>query len=224
MKKLKSIALAIMVSASTGLSINANAGVPVVDAGSIAQAIIQVNEMRNQIQNQIVQIKSLENQYKAMTGSRNLGELFNNPALKSYLPNDYAKLYDAVKSGNAGQVGSAISNLQKQEKSYGQNSAIQRKQTEILMQKAVSTQGLEAQVGRLNNIEKLMGQINHATDAKASADLMNRISIESAMVQAEANRIALMAQLNQANQKLAEQQAVQQSKDRLLRGGRLPTN
>lgn len=221
--KLKNITLALAISLSGVTAVNtANAGIPVIDAGSIAQAVVQVQHLRDQIQNQIAQVKQMQNQYSAITGSRNLGELFNNPALRNYLPTDYSKLYDAVKSGNAGQINSAISNLQNQEKTYGQSSATQRKQTELLMQKAVNTQALEAQVGRLNNIEKLMSQINYASDAKASADLMNRIGIESALVQAESNRIALMSQLSQANQKLAEQQQVQQSKDRLLRGGRLP--
>lgn len=204
------------------ISINANAGVPVVDVGSITQALIQVQQLRDQIQNQIAQINSLQNQYKAVTGSRNLGELFNNTQLRNYLPTDYSKLYDAIQSGNAQDIANSISSLQAKEDQYNKASAIKRSETELLMQKAVSTDALRAQSGRLDNIEKLMSQINYATDAKASADLMNRIAIESSLVQAEGNRIALMSQLSQANQKLADQQRVQQSKNRLIYGGSLP--
>ncbi|QIT20024.1 P-type DNA transfer protein VirB5 [Acinetobacter pittii] len=219
--KLKTIALTLAISFGSVSIVNvANAGIPVVDAGSIAQALIQVQQLTDQIKNQIAQINTMQNQLKATTGSRNLGELFNNPALRNYLPTDYANLYDAVKSGNAGKIGSAMQNLQKQEDAYnkGQGSGAQRKQTELLMQKAVNTQALEAQLGRLQNIEKLMSQINYATDAKAAADLQNRIAVETALTQAEGNRIALMSQLHQANMQLAEQQRVQQSKTRLLRG------
>jgi P-type DNA transfer protein VirB5 len=217
--KLKSIALSLAVGFAGVSTVNvANAGIPVIDAGSIAQALIQVQQLTDQIKNQIAQIKTMENQLKATTGSRNLGELFNNPALKNYLPADYAKLYDAVRSGNAGKIGQAMQNMQKQEDEYNKSSAAQRKTTELLMQKAVSTDGLQAQLGRLQNIEKLMSQINYATDAKAAADLQNRIAVETALVQAEGNRIALMGQLNQANMQLAEQQKVQQSKSRLLHG------
>ncbi|MGD9569844.1 MAG: P-type DNA transfer protein VirB5 [Sedimentibacter sp.] len=219
--KLKTIALTLAVSFGSVSTINvANAGIPVIDAGSIAQALVQVQQLTDQIKNQIAQINTMQNQLKATTGSRNLGELFNNPALRNYLPTDYVNLYDAVKSGNAGKIGSAMQDLQKQEDGYnkGQGSGTQRKQTELLMQKAVNTQALEAQLGRLQNIEKLMGQINYATDAKAAADLQNRIAVETALTQAEGNRIALMSQLHQANMQLAEQQRVQQSKTRLLRG------
>lgn len=214
---LKKTAITLLISASL-VATGASAGVPVVDAGSIAQAVIQVQQLKDQITNQITQIKSLQSQYAALTGSRNLGDLFNNPALRNYLPTDYANLYDAVKKGNAGQIGQAISGLQQQEANYAKTSAAERMALENLTHKAASIAALQAQSARLDNIQNLMSQINYATDAKAASDLQNRISAETAMVQAEQNRLNLMAQLHQANVQLAEEQRITQSKSRLLYG------
>jgi type IV secretion system protein VirB5 len=114
--------------------------------------------------------------------------------LRNYLPTDYANLYDAVKKGNAGQIGQAISGLQQQEANYAKTSAAERMALENLTHKAASIAALQAQSARLDNIQNLMSQINYATDAKAASDLQNRISAETAMVQAEQNRLNLMAQ------------------------------
>lgn len=214
MKKLiKSLALVAFVSTAT----YSNGGVPVFDSASVAQAIQQVVHMKSQIDNQISQIKQMEANYKAVTGSRNIGQLFNNPALRSYLPANYASLYDAVKSGNNAQLSRALDELAKKEKGYSlEKNGKERYNTQQLMNKATSIQALEAQNLRLDNIQNLMNQINLATDPKAAQDLSNRLAVEQATIQAEQTRINLMMQLNRANLELAKEQRDTESVNSLI--------
>lgn len=52
-------------------------GVPVIDAGSIAQAVAQVNQMKQDYLNQIEQLTSLKDQLTSMTGSKGISGLLN---------------------------------------------------------------------------------------------------------------------------------------------------
>lgn len=218
MKKLTK-ALLLSISASTAIvSTNTIAGgIPVIDVAGLAQATATVLNLKTQIDNQISQIKTMEAEYKSITGSRNLGQLFNNPALRSYLPENYGNLYDAIKSGNNAQMSRALNDLAAQEKGYAsQGNGKQRYQTQQLLNKATSVQALEAQSKRLDNIQSLMGQINLANDPKAAQDLANRLSVEQATIQTEQTRINLMMQLNKANLELAKQQRDDESVNTLL--------
>ena len=202
---------------SVAVAPTASAGIPVIDAGSIAQAVQQVIHMKTQIDNQISQIRNMEAQYKSITGSRNLGQLLNDPAMRNYLPQDYANLYDAIKSGNTSKLSRSLDNIAKQEKTYAsQKNGADRYATQSLITKASSIQALEAQSKRLDNIQNLMGQINLATDPKAAQDLSNRLAAEQAMIQSEQVRINLMSQLNEANLRLAREQRDKESVDAVL--------
>lgn len=217
----KSLMSAVMVSvmaiSPVFIATSATAGIPVIDAGSIAQAVQQVIQLKTQIDNQISQLRQMEAEYKSITGSRNLGQLLNNPALRNYLPQDYANVYDAIKSGNSSALSRSLDNIAKQEKTYAnQKNGADRYATQSLISKASSIQALEAQSARLDNIQNLMSQINLANDPKAAQDLANRLSAEQAMVQTEQIRINLMSQLNDANLRLAREQRDKESVDSLL--------
>src|SRR5665213_764011 len=71
----------------------ANAGIPVIDAANLVQAIQQVIawgqqqlQMGTQIQNQVSQIQNQATQIARITGTRNLGQVFNNPLLQQVVP------------------------------------------------------------------------------------------------------------------------------------------
>lgn len=213
----KAILLSITASTAVFSTNTIAGGIPVIDVAGLAQATATVLNLKTQIDNQISQIKTMEAEYKSITGSRNLGQLFNNPTLRGYLPENYGNLYDAIKSGNNAQMSRALNDLAAQEKGYAaQGNGKQRYQTQQLLNKATSVQALEAQSKRLDNIQSLMGQINLANDPKAAQDLANRLSVEQANIQTEQTRINLMMQLNKANLELAKQQRDDESVNSLL--------
>jgi type IV secretion system protein VirB5 len=200
MKKLlfKSLAMSLMFGTSNMVFAG---GIPVFDAAGVAQAIETVVQLKQQVE-------SLKKQYDAITGSRNLGDILNNPALREYLPSDWANIYDKVQSGQYKGLSGAATAIKDAEKLYstGTGTGQQRIYDTLASNKAMTQTAYQNTIDRLNNIQQLMKQINSAKDTKAAADLQNRIATENAMIQTEQTRLNLMVQLQQAEMKLAEQQ------------------
>ncbi len=174
-------------------------GIPVFDAAGVAQAIQTVTQLKQQVE-------SLKKQYDAITGTRNLGDILNNPALREYLPSDWANIYDKVQKGEYKGLSGAATAIKDAEKLYGKGTGQQRVYDTLASNKAMTQEAYKNTIDRLNNIQALMKQINGANDTKAAADLQNRIASENAMIQNEQTRLNLMFQLQQAEMKLAEQQ------------------
>ena len=61
-------------------------GIPVIDIANLIQTIQQVINELTQIDNQVQQIEQLDRQVGAITGARNLGSVFDAPALHNYVP------------------------------------------------------------------------------------------------------------------------------------------
>ena len=77
--------------ASTFAVMPANAaGIPVIDTANLIQTVAQVMNDVTKIQNQVQQITQLGNQLKSINGVRNLGDVFNNPLLRNYVPAEAA--------------------------------------------------------------------------------------------------------------------------------------
>ena len=61
-------------------------GIPVIDVANLIQTIQQVLNDITEIQNQVQQITQLQDQLNSINGFRNLGQVFNNPLLRNYVP------------------------------------------------------------------------------------------------------------------------------------------
>ncbi|HEZ5686808.1 TPA: P-type DNA transfer protein VirB5 [Neisseria meningitidis] len=210
----------LLTAAAIALSPVVNAGgIPVFDGASVAQAIKQVENSVQQINQLKSQLQQMKAQYKAITGSRGLGEILTNTGLKSALPQDWQKVYDSIKNGGyKGLDGAAraiadASKLTEKCKAYQdgserqkscQTAAVQSAQTELYIKNA-----LDNAEARLVNLKKLATRINGATDPKAIADLTARINIEQAALQNEQTRLQLFARLSDIQEKNAEQAARQ---------------
>lgn len=81
----------------------------------------------------------------------------------------------------------------------------------------MAIEAYNATLGRLNNIQALMQQSNLTQDPAAKADLQNRWAAEYTMVQNEQTRLNLMAQLQQTELRLAEEQRHREFKNNFLR-------
>lgn len=188
-------------------------GIPVFDASTFAQAVLTVQKMQTQIQNQLQQYQQMQQQYQALTGSRNLGDILNNPALRQYLPANWQSTYDQIKNGNLSPAAQAILNA---EKLAGGLSGAQRYLNSLATNKAMSLQAFQQTQNELNNLQSLMRQINQTQDPKAAADLQNRIAAEQAIIQNQQAQLGLASQLQQAELELAKQQNLQDFRNRYL--------
>jgi len=201
------------------LSPLANAtGIPVVDAAHIAtdvanqietmaQWVMQIEDMKTQIANQ-------EQQFKTITGSRNLGEIMNNAALRDYLPSEWQRVYDDTKSlGYSGLSGSAQT-IYAANKVYDACAAIvsadQRTACEARAVKPSQDEGFAqdaftAAKSRMAQIDGLMQTINATQDPKDIAELQSRISIEQANIQNEQTKLQLYQMVASAEDRVQKQ-------------------
>ncbi|MCB2021896.1 MAG: type VI secretion protein, partial [Burkholderiaceae bacterium] len=71
-------------------------GFPVIDVANLSQSVQQVINDITQIYNQLRQIKQLQTQIESINGMRNLGDVFNNPLLKNYIPAEAYTYLNAI--------------------------------------------------------------------------------------------------------------------------------
>ena len=78
-------------------------GIPVIDVANLVQTIQQVLDGITQINNQVQQINQLQSQINSINGIRNLGNVFNNPMLRNYVPAEAYTYLNAINtSGYSG--------------------------------------------------------------------------------------------------------------------------
>jgi type IV secretion system protein VirB5 len=197
------------------------AQIPVSITASVPDTLNQVAIMKqwaSQYQQMTGQINQMKSQYESMTGSRGLGQINNNPALRTYLPEQWAGIYDKVKSGNLSGISSVASGIYSSEGFNPNAVGARRRQGEILAaNKAMTMRSYDQTQARLNNINALMAQADATQDIKAASDLQNRIAAENAMIQNEQIRLNLAAQLQVAEAKLADAQRAREFDEKFAR-------
>ncbi|MDK4564922.1 type IV secretion system protein, partial [Kingella kingae] len=156
----------LLVATAIGLSPVVNAGgIPTFDGVQKATALKQLQEAVTTVKHLESQINQMKQQYAAITGSRNFGEILTNTGLKSALPQDWQKVYDSIQNGGyKGLDGTAkaladTSRLLDKCKNYKegsqqqktcQTSAVQSAQTQSDLMKVMTNAE-----NRLNNLKQL---------------------------------------------------------------------
>lgn len=223
--RMRSLAFGTLLSVAclaTPPSLNAT-GIPVVDAMAIAQdrvnqveRIAKAIEQINQLKTQIDQMKL---QYKALTGTRNLGAIAQNPALRDYLPSDWKAVYDGVASGGyRGLTGSARAIrdasvvLDTCARLTGSRKIqCERASSKAAMDKAFALEAYDKARTRWEQISQLMQSINQTTDPKSIAELQARINAEQAALQNEQTKLQMYQLIADAEGRLIEQQRIEQN-------------
>ena len=213
-------------------SVPAHAGVPVIDVAGLVQSIMevlnsveQISNQVNQIQNQVDQISQAEESFNSMTGSRNLGNVFNNPALQNYLPANSVANYNAL-AGGYDQLNGFAKQLRDAEMIYNcmdkEGDARRRCQASFArpyQQKASMQTALQTSNGRMAQINALMQRINGTQDPKEIAELGARIEAENAMLMHEMARAQYAQAMFDADQKAEENRQEEMRMDMLSRNG-----
>jgi type IV secretion system protein VirB5 len=182
------------------------AGIPVFDAANVMQAITSVQQLKAQLEQQ----KQI---YQAMNGSRGMGNLLNDPALRNYLPADWQKVYDQLSSGGLAGLSGSAAEIRKATKVFD----CERLQTpnsryqcevqagKVAQDKAFGLAAYEQSVKRVDQIEALMRRINDTSDPKAIAELNARLQAENALIQNEQIKLQMFQYLSQAEDKAIAQ-------------------
>lgn len=190
-------------------------GIPVIDSSNIAaqaaQHIESIAKYVEQISTLKAQLERARQQFEAMTGSRNLGDIFSDPDIRKALPEDVRALFDNTSQTYASLKGS-IDRIQKEEQLTGSYVADQKRITQRVDDLATRTKALleqaqEGQVKRLAQVDQLQAQINQATDPKAIAELQARLQVENANILVDQVRADLLSRQLNAEKELIEKQA-----------------
>ncbi|CCJ50241.1 P-type DNA transfer protein VirB5 [Bordetella parapertussis] len=217
MQSLKPLVV-VTVACSVFLSNSTYAQIPVTDGASIAQQVAAqvetIAKWKMQYDQMTSQINQMKQQYESLTGSRNLGQILNNAALRDYLPNDWQGVYDAVKSGGySGLSGRALSIYEGNKafdacahfKVADQRTACEAQAVKSAQDKAFALDAYDKAKSRLTQIDQLMAKINDTPDPKAIAELQGRIAAEQAMIQNEQTKLQMYQMVAAAEDRLQEQ-------------------
>ena len=77
-------------------------GIPVFDSSSFGQMVLTVKSLGDHL----VQLRAT---YEALSGTRGLGSALYNPALRQYLPPDWARVYDGAMAGGYAGISGTLS-------------------------------------------------------------------------------------------------------------------
>ncbi len=179
-------------------------GWPVFDASSVAQLTMTVKTLYQQL-------NELQATYRALNGVRGFGGRLYDPALRQYLPPEWARVYDEAMTGGHAGITGPLQAIQSAERLSGTVADAQaritaRSRNAAMTDKAVGLRAFDGARARLAQIEQLMGQINLTRDPKGIAELQARLAVEQAAVQNETTKLQLVAMLQRAEERLIEQQ------------------
>lgn len=192
---------------------NAYAQEAVIDAAAIGQLASQAATLGQQLTEAKNQVTQLKNTYDSFTGSRDLGTIMNNPALRNYLPQDWQKVYDSVKQGGYAGLSGTAKTMYKQVYDSCKHITIddERLACEASAVKGAQDKGFAMDAydkaqGRMDQIDQLMAKVNETQDPKAIAELQARIATEQANIQNEQTKLQMYAMVAAAEDRVQQQQ------------------
>lgn len=202
----------------------AHAQIPVTDGASIAQSVVQqvetIAKWKLQYDQMMSQLDQAKQQYESLTGSRSLGNVMNDPALRDYLPSDWQAVYDSVKNGGYSGLSGTARTVYDQNKVFDscghivstqQRTACEARAVKPAQDKGFALDAYNAAKSRINQIDQLMAKINDTQDPKAIAELQGRIAAEQANIQNEQTKLQLYSMVAAAEEKVQVQRAREMS-------------
>ena len=213
----------IVLSLSATMSLPCSAsGIPVLDGAALELAqqhqLQNFAQMLKDYEQMILQYQQAVSTYKNFTGSRMLGLVDYDTALRQFLPSNAKSRLSSIMNGGSlsslGKeffdrlnLGAACENFEGEVKEYCLKSQNYKAETQAVLEE--SRQNVEK---RLQKIESLMTRINSAEDAKTIADLSARIQAEQVALSASQNAAefqkAAMKQEAAEVEKTARQEAM----------------
>jgi type IV secretion system protein VirB5 len=164
--RLKAAAAAVLVQPSVPGSARAQ-GIPVIDIANLIQTILQVLNDVTEINNQVQQITQLQDQLNSINGIRNLGNVFNNPMLKNYVPAEAYTYLNAINTSGYSGLNATAKALRDVGMVYNcmdlagdARTSCQAALAQPYQQKGLLQDAMKSAAGRLSQIQSLMGQIN----------------------------------------------------------------
>ncbi|WP_244136734.1 P-type DNA transfer protein VirB5 [Burkholderia vietnamiensis] len=181
-------------------------GIPVFDASAVAQMLLTVSNLQQQVQ-------QLLTTYNALTGIRGFGSLLSNPIVAQSLPANWQGIYTAIQQGGYAGLTDAAQTLRSASEIYNcENQAgidqqiCQRTLNKPFQDKALAEQAYQTELNELNQVQALVQQINQTQDPKGIAELQGRIAGEQAAIQQETTKLQLFKMMAETEDRLVTEQ------------------
>lgn len=201
-----------------GIPVTVVADVPAQQAQlqNYAQMLKEYATLLDQLEQMRRQFEQMEKDYQSITGTRNLGQILNNPAFKQYLPENWQQVYSSIRNnGYRGLTGTAkalrdaskIIDACAYLKDRTERQVCEASAVKPAQDQAFSLDTYKKSAQRTQQIEGLMARINRTNDPKSIAELTARIQAEQAMLQNEQTKLDMYLASSKAEQDLITQQA-----------------
>jgi type IV secretion system protein VirB5 len=221
--RLKFVAAALVAFSAVGLRAQ---GIPVIDVANLTQTILQVMNDITEIENQVQQISQLQNQLDSINGMRNLGNVFDDPTLKNYVPAEAYNYINAVDAAGYSGLNATAKALRDAGMLYncmdltgGARTSCQAALSQPYQQKGLLQDAMKSAAGRLSQIQSLMGQINSTTDQKAVQEIQARIGAENALLAHEMSQVQMLQGMADSEERIARSRDRERQYQMLTRTG-----
>jgi type IV secretion system protein VirB5 len=227
-KRLKIAAATCLVAGTLG-SGNARAtGIPVIDIANLLQTVLQVLNDVTEISNQVQQITQLQEQLNSINGMRSLGNVFNNPSLKNYVPAEAYTYLNAVNTSGYSGLNSTAKALRDagmvyncMDRAGAARTDCQAPLAQPYQQKGLLQDAMKSAAGRLSQIQSLMGQINATSDQKAVQEIQARIGAENALLAHEVSQVQMLQGMADSEERIARSRERERQYQMLGRTGKV---
>jgi type IV secretion system protein VirB5 len=203
-------------------------GIPVIDVANLIQTVQQVLNDITKINNQVQQITQLQNQLSSINGVRNLGNVFNDPQLKNYVPAEAYTQLNAVNTSGYSGLNATAKVLRDLSMVYNcmdlpgdARTSCQAMLAQPYQQKGLLQDAMKSAAGRLSQIQSLMGQINATTDQKAVQEIQARIGAENALLAHEMSQLQMLQGMADSDERIAHSRERERQYQMLGRTGKL---
>ncbi len=203
-------------------------GIPVIDAANLIQTVQQVVNDITEINNQVQQITQLQSQLNSINGIRNLGNIFNNPLLRNYVPADAFTYLNAINTSGYSGLGATAKALRDAGMVYncldlagGARTSCQATLAQPYQQKGLLQDAMKSASGRLVQINSLMDQINATTDQKSVQEIQARIGAENALLAHEMSQVQMLQGMADSEERIARSRERERQYQMLGRTGRI---
>ena len=227
-KLIKFIAIVgVLSGALAGRNVRAQ-GIPVIDVANLVQSVEQVLDDATAIENQVQQIRQLQNQLQSINGLRNLGQVFNNPLLRNYVPSEAYTFVNAVDTGGYSGLRGTAKALRDAGMIYNcmdragdARTSCQATLAQPYQQKGLLQDAMTSAAGRLAQINALMDQINGTPDQKSVQEIQARIGAENALLAHEMTQIQMLQGMADSEERIGRAQERERQNQMLGRTGKV---
>jgi type IV secretion system protein VirB5 len=211
----------------------AHAQFAVIDVAAVGQLIEQLAKLEEQLATMREQLDQAHRAYEAITGDRGMQHLLEGAA-RNYLPPAWEELEAAMQGAATryGELASAIQAEIEENKvltdaqidalSAGSQQELLAGRRSAATLAALTHASLETTSQRFESLQALIDAIASASDEKAILDLQARIQAEQAMLENESNKVEILFQTQDAEERVRRQRERERAIDDIGRISQLP--